>query len=567
MDTKHLIEKISLKSGPKGSSQPLEFVPASVNVFVGPNHSGKSLLLRELQAAIQHPQQAPLRKVLKDLSFTPWTDEEKKIIADELKASAKPAPEDATNMVRLENKHYFRNVNKVWFETFLEQLPHIRDLSTNEAMREYFLHRIFLMLGGGERLSLLQPTERESPLGKYGLILSRLVFSDDKRKKAQSIIYDAFKCHFVISTVGKNFEPMISIQEPPAGVERSLEDKAVEFFRQCRPLQEMSDGVKAFCGMVASVVANDARVIFIDEPEAFLHPALSTKLAIELCRLAQANGQQLFIATHSASFLKGCVQAGVYVNIIRLTYRENSATSRLLPQQELVPLMRQPLLRSIGALTGIFYESVVVTEADADRAFYDEVNHRCLGNHHAGGIADCLFLNAQNWQTTSRIIAPLRRLGIAAAAIVDIDLLLESKSDAFQTLVESAGMPTATRQSLGQLRGNLHAILKPLEKDVKKRGIACVTGNNQRDLLNFIDQLANYGVFVVPTGELECWLPNLTRGQWAGKAEWLLRTFEGMGEDVTNANYLKPSGGDVWDFMIRIGSWLHNPRRLGMTED
>jgi hypothetical protein len=36
--------------------------------------------------------------------------------------------------------------------------------------------------------------------------------------------------------------------------------------------------------------------------------------------------------------------------------------------------MRNPLLRSTGVLSGLFYEFVIVTEADADRAFYQEIN-------------------------------------------------------------------------------------------------------------------------------------------------------------------------------------------------
>src|SRR5437867_10328352 len=58
----------------------------------------------------------------------------------------------------------------------------------------------------------------------------------------------------------------------------------------------------------------------------------------ELCKRARKNGQQLFIATHNAPFLMGCVQAGVDLNIIRLTYRQGAATSRLLPTQQVVPL-------------------------------------------------------------------------------------------------------------------------------------------------------------------------------------------------------------------------------------
>jgi len=59
------------------------------------------------------------------------------------------------------------------------------------------------------------------------------------------------------------------------------------------------------------------------------------------------------------------------------------------------------------------------------------------------------------------------------------------------------------------------------------------------------DQLATVGVCVVPVGELECWLPDLKREPWSGKTEWLLRTFEAMGEDATDASYTQPAGGDV----------------------
>ena len=177
-----------------------------------------------------------------------------------------------------------------------------------------------------------------------------------------------------------------------------------------------------------------------------------------------------------------------------------------------------------------------------------------------------VFVGPNHSGTTARIIAPLRRLGVAAAAIVDIDLLLEAKSQGFQNLIEAAGIPPATRQSLGQLRGQLHAIVKPKDKSLKKQGTACVTGNERLDLNNLIDQMAQYGVFVVPVGELECWLPNLPRSQWSDKTEWLLQTFEAMGEEADASDYLQPSTGDVWDFMSRVCGWLQNPHRLGMPE-
>lgn len=561
-----LIESLSLRSGSSGSGAPLTFSPATVNVFVGPNHSGKSLLLREIATAIQDPQQARNRKVLSDIVFTEFEEHRRGNLVDELRAAAQPSTGAPESNVVLSKAHWREEFSRPHFEQLLTQVPVLRDPGQHQYFRRFFLAGTWLSLGGAERLNMLQATKREPPnrAHYYVHVLSRLFYSDEKRKALQQIVKEAFQTHFVIDPLGENFEAKLSAVEPALNVERSLGSEAVEFFAKALSMNEMSDGVRAFCGSIAAVVASDANVILIDEPEAFLHPALVVKLAKELCKRAQQNRQQVFVATHSAPFLLGCIQAGIDINIIRLTYSEGSATSRILSQSDVVPLMRQPLPRSIGALTGIFYQAVIVTEADADRAFYDEINHRCLSAGDRRGIPDGLFLNAQNWQTTARIIGPLRALGVAAAAIVDADLLLETKSDAFQKLMESAGMPPSSRQALGQLRGQLHALLKPRASDLKRQGLACVSGSEKQDLQNFIDQLGSVGVFIVSVGELEGWLPGLKRESWNGKNEWLLRTFEAMGESTNDASYLKPADDDVWDFVGRIRKWLSDPSRLGM---
>jgi len=539
------------------------FKPASVNVFIGPNHSGKSLLLSELYDGIRQDVKSRW-KVLDSVSFVAIEDAERERLMEELRGLVQPSIQHP-GTVEVHRGLWTGNFGKAAFESHLSKLQTCRSIGENELARLFILAGNVLKLDGGERLGMLRACGREGPrIGRYGQLLSRLFYQDRQRKITQDIIHDAFGCYLVIDPLDQNFEAKISTTAPLLASERSLSEEAVAFYGQATKIDEMSDGVRAFCGMIASVVASDAKLILIDEPEAFLHPALCSKLAKELCRTAIANNQQLYVATHSAAFLMGCVQAGVDLNIVRLTYRNRAATSRLLQQEKLVPLMRQPLLRSVGALTGIFYESVVVTESDSDRAFYDEINHRCLNSHDSRGIADTLFLNAQNWQTTARIVAPLRQLGVAAAAIVDADILLEGNSQAFQTLMEAAGMPPASRTSLGQLRGQLHTIMKPIAKTLKENGVSCVTGDERHDLENFIGQLAKYGVFVVPVGELECWLPDLQRNVWSGKSEWLLNTFEAMGEDSSSSQYLNPSSGDVWEFLGRVGQWLNDPHRVGM---
>ena len=223
----HSIERIALQSGPNGSKGPLEFVPASVNVFLGPNHSGKSLLLRELQAAIQNPDLAPYRKVLKEISFTPWsTDQKSRVLKglSQMQAAAKPSLNIPGN-IRFSDEHGGAEIHGVSLEMFLRDLQDLCDIGqANSEIRKLFLRGFFLMLGGAERLAVLNPTRRESPQGRYVFLLSMLFYSDVKRKVVQEIVHDAFKCHFVIDPLGENFEAKISKTALPACAERSLTD-------------------------------------------------------------------------------------------------------------------------------------------------------------------------------------------------------------------------------------------------------------------------------------------------------------------------------------------------------
>ena len=82
----------------------------------------------------------------------------------------------------------------------------------------------------------------------------------------------------------------------------------------------------------------------------------------------------------------------------------------LLPKEKILNLMRKPLLRFTSVLNGLFFESVVVAEADSDRAFYQEINERLLGKSDPRGIPNCLFINAQNKQTVWEIACSLQNL-------------------------------------------------------------------------------------------------------------------------------------------------------------
>ena len=102
-------------------------------------------------------------------------------------------------------------------------------------------------------------------------------------------------------------------------------------------------------------------VICIDEPEAFLHPGLAETLGREVCKAAKDGDTQVFIATHSPYFLTGAIQSGANINIVRLTYQDEIGTARVMPNDRILKLMREPKFRSVGMLPALFANHVVVT--------------------------------------------------------------------------------------------------------------------------------------------------------------------------------------------------------------
>lgn len=258
----------------------------------------------------------------------------------------------------------------------------------------------------------------------------------------------------------------------------------------------------------------------------------------------------------------GCIQSGAPVNIIRLTYRDGVATSRVLPSGEILELMRNPLLRSTGVLSGLFYEFVVVSESDADRAFYQEINERLLRFKPEWGIPNCLFINAQNKQTVQTIIRPLRQLGIPAVGIVDIDVLKEGGT-VWSSLLSGANVPAITHASLATTRSAVKQAMENSGKNMKRDGGVDVLTSSEREAAeNLLNQLGEYGVFVVPGGELESWLQAL--GASGHGPSWLISIFEKMGEDPEADSFLKPDENDVWAFMAKVKAWLIDSNRKGI---
>jgi ABC-type cobalamin/Fe3+-siderophores transport system ATPase subunit len=561
-----MLKTIAFKAGSSPGQPPLTFgLEPSVTIFVGPNNAGKSTALGELRSAIQ----GNSGNIIDRIDVESMIESE----ADTFISKLTPAINSGYVVVPSNGG----NIETVDINSLRQSL--INGGSNRIIYWHMFASHKIRYLGGADRTNLLQPQGRNdlfAPSTEFG----RLVREPDKSQAFRRVVAEELGLHIGFDVLSQGAEIHMYFGKTAPPEEGSVSEAFMTWRQNARSINQVSDGVRAFVGILLKLTVGDPDTFLIDEPEAFLHPTLAHRLGREVAKGAVSQGKYVFAATHSAHFLMGAIQSGAKVNIVRLTYRDNVATARLLHNTTLRTFMNDPMLRSVGVLDGLFFEHVVVTEADADRAFYSEINHRLLDAGDPRGIPNALFLNADNKQTVPTIVKALREVGIAAAAIIDIDLIVDEWKVVSKQL-DACSYPTQARQGLSmqskavlssleiEAQGNDSKQKRNFIKSFEGKGVAVLKIKAQQDaaanLFNTFDQ---YGCFAVRCGQLENWLPHLENvpRTKSGDNSFRAKIFDAMGSDPTKANYLKPQKGDVWDFIGTIKAWLVDPKRHGIPE-
>lgn len=558
-----MLNSITMIAGTSSGCEPLKVNLSSVTVFVGPNNSGKSRTLQEIESWIRNPQ-PPKGLLVKDIEFIPWDEEsiKKEIETLEIEPTLQEVvQQDHILICKLSPQNNSTIRLQIHKPLLLQEAK-----NPNGSRHRYaqLLSLLTLKLDGANRLALTNPQNASDLQGVPQNHIASLFVNNDQRTILRETVHEAFGKYLVIDPTDIGHLRFRLASRPPQdeAEEKNWDSRAQNYHSAAMPIIEASDGVKAFVGILSTIIAGDPRITLIDEPEAFLHPTLSNKLGVEIASASLKANRRIFVATHSTDFLMGCIQSGAGINIVRLTYDYQSATARLLPKEKLAPLMRNPLLRSVGVFSALFHSAVVVTEGDTDRAFYQEINTRLLATNDQRAISGCLFLNAQNKQTVWDIVKPLRELGIPAAGVVDIDVLKEGGA-VWNKPLDGAFVPALSHPGLQQERA---AILQAFEKNTKSMkldgGVDLLSPSDREACLNLFSQLAAYGIFVVDRGELESWLPTLGAG--VSKATWLKTIFEKMGDDPNHGAYVQPTEDDVWGFVGKIKNWVAQRDRRGM---
>lgn len=597
-----MIKKITLKTG-------TEFVPGNINILVGPNNSGKSSFLNDISNSFGGNRRNHVNTVIEKIDLSDFSVQEAreyfhKYGKEELLDTAGIMNyADGSELLFKRNNGYTYRSDE---DNFIRILTGSNSFDTRIDIIEGTNTQI---LDGNSRLNAFSTKElriRNFSNRGYTSNIEKLYADRELLKEFSNYTYDSLGYYAEILH-GDNSTGEISLVRAPLDESKrdSLAPDVIEYLEKGKLHSSVSDGIKAFIGILIEVITGQAEIILIDELEAFLHAPLARKLGRIISKIAIDKNKQVFITTHNTNFIMGCIESHSKFHILRLTYDQDVPTSKIIKEDELKQIVTNPLLRASRVFEGLFYKNVVVVEADSDRVFYEEINYRLIEANDPRKIEDCLFINARNKQTVGDITNLLRKFGIPTVSIIDYDFIKESGSE-FTAYLKKNNIPDGLHSSIQAKKKVLQAIYKEggseeneekskkiitfiedflkrptlnaagdlkrkLESqlkennwkiELKKEGVNFLNTDSKQIAQSLINELNDYGLFPVYVGEVECWLPDVESSKHGDK--WLIDKLKNMGQKISDNNYIKPNEGDVWDFMGDIQKWLNKPNRLGM---
>ncbi|GAA4712977.1 hypothetical protein GCM10023349_35170 [Nocardioides conyzicola] len=321
--------------------------------------------------------------------------------------------------------------------------------------------------------------------------------------------------------------------------------------------------MQAFMGTVLTLAAGGIDLVFMDEPETFLHPPQARLLGELVAEMSRATDTQVIVATHSDDFVQGVITGSkedVDVSIVRIT-RPSDTENKLaqVAPEAIKSIYKDSLLRFSNLLDGIFYKGVVICEAESDCTYYS-ASLANVEDTDGLGASDLLFTHVGGKDRMARAYSALNAAAVPTAVIADVDLLADKNKfeELFETMGGDFGVVSASynvldasvrtlkvepirndvRSKVAEIldrsqnpiidRRDLTEMLDLLKaesgwKQIKRKGAGAIdTGDPTAAFASVIAACRAVGLFILPVGELERFHPNVG----GNKQAWLRQALE-----------------------------------------
>jgi energy-coupling factor transporter ATP-binding protein EcfA2 len=410
--------KLTITSLTFSDGTKLDFEEDEIIVFVGPNNAGKSAALREIQHAAVKIEP---RTVIKNAT---------------LGRSGNLAEFKRYLEMRSLKTGEFNNTRYggIGYNIHHAHIGHF-DRDDRGPVAGFFCARLETeaRLSGSNPAGAIQ-LYREPPSHPIHL----LMMDPKLAEKVSQLFRQAFGTDLTVFRAGGGIFPLYIGTKPTLSPgEDELSREFVEkMLLTGSPLSEQGDGMRSFATMLLHTLAvTNHSIQLLDEPEAFLHPP-QARLIGEFIARERTSKSQLFIATHSTDVLDGLIAGRPEkLRLIRLQREGTANHVKELSRQRTTAIVKDTLARYSGVLGGIFYQHVIICEADADCLFYNSIltAKAVSGDRNP----DVLFIHTAGKHRMAQLAETLRELDVPVSVIADIDLLKEKNT--FANLVEKLG--------------------------------------------------------------------------------------------------------------------------------
>ena len=309
-----------------------------------------------------------------------------------------------------------------------------------------------------------------------------------------------------------------------------------------KQVQDQGDGIKSFTGILLYLMLVYFSTFLIDEPESFLHPPQANIMGRIIGETLQAD-QQAFISTHSEEIIKGLLEVcPERIKIVRIKRDGDYNSISVLDNEKFSEIWNDPLLKYSNIMTSLFHKEVILCESDSDCKMYSVIEHHL--KHKVGKYSETLFIHCGGKHRMAKIASALRSLNIDVKLIPDLDVLndeyiFKGIATAFDVDWESI------KKDYSIISSNLHSSKEAVDKNkllgvvsqivnesenpnlslkeintikaelkteskweaLKRNGITALPSGDATVAFQKMDQvLRNVGIFIVPVGELECFV-------------------------------------------------------------
>lgn len=388
-----------------------------VTAIVGPNNAGKSTLIREISAHVRHGR---TNGKLQGTSF----------IVEHAPLEWSGTKDDLRSRI-LQNAKVTRSGGQEFFVRPGAQVP-VQAIEWRFSSTEFEnglqeMNDLLTFYGDAwQRINGASPVEMRNlfddpAISPLHVLQDRL----DLFVELCNISLEVFGQTLTLDRLSKQVNLRVGETTIPAP---KVDEITLEYRNELSSLPlltEQGDGMKSLIGLLVPLVTSSYPIVFIDEPEAFLHPPQAMALGRILGEQAKVKKTQVVLATHDRNILTGLLQSDADVSIVRLERgSENETRAHQLNVDDLKEIWNDPVLKYSNVLDGLFHKVVVLAEAERDCKFYSSALEEYEPKNELPVLpGDVLFVPSGGKDGFPRLAKVLRSVSVPVVASPDLDIL------------------------------------------------------------------------------------------------------------------------------------------------